>query len=78
MLDYLFYISIYVFSGLLKSYKYLLGIPNNFVPSEDSTSLHSYILLSRLIRCADWCDSPLSQQVIFVGQLLCTGSYDIT
>ena len=28
--------------------------------SEDSTSLHIHSLL---IRCTDWCDSPLSQQV---------------
>ena len=34
-----------------------------FVLSEDSTSLHIHSLLSLPIRCADSCDSPLSQQV---------------
>ena len=34
-----------------------------FVPCEDSTSLQIHSLLSHLIRCADWCDTPLSQQV---------------
>ena len=34
-----------------------------FVPSEHLTSLHVHSLLNLLIRCAEWCDSPLSQQV---------------
>ena len=34
-----------------------------FVPSENSTSLHIHSLVSLLIRCVDWCDAPLSQQV---------------
>ena len=33
------------------------------VPIEDSTSLHINSLLSLLIRCADCCDSQLSQQL---------------
>ena len=57
MLEYLF-IFIYVFSGLPKGY--IFKDTKYFVPSEDSTSLHIHSLL---IRFADWCDSPLSQQV---------------
>ena len=56
-----FYIFIYVFSGLPKDY--IFKDTKYFVPSEEVTSLHIHSLLSLLIRCADWCDSPLSQPV---------------
>ena len=57
-----FHIFIYVFGGLLKGYK-IFKDTKCVVPSESLTSLQSHSLLSLLIRCAVWCDSPLSQQL---------------